>query len=148
MMRTTMLALATTAALSVMMPSPGATQQRGMGAGGGTMSGGAAIGAGGAIGGGRATVGTGSFQGNRVGAGGFQGNRAATFSGSRSRFAFRDRDDFRFRDRDDFRFRHHRFFRHHFFRHHFAFAAIDGGCFVVRRVWTPWGWHWRRIWVC
>jgi hypothetical protein len=49
------------------------------------------------------------------------------------------------------RFRHHHafFFRHH---RHFAFIgapfAFGDDCVVVRRVWTPWGWHWRRIWVC
>ena len=26
----------------------------------------------------------------------------------------------------------------------FAFAS----CSVVRRVWTPFGWRWHRIWVC
>jgi hypothetical protein len=51
---------------------------------------------------------------------------------------------------------HNSAFRHHafFFRHHRRFAfigapfAFGDECVVVRRVWTPWGWHWRRIWVC
>lgn len=61
-----------------------------------------------------------------------------------NRFIFRDNDRFAFHHR--FAFAHHRFFA---FRHPFAFAAVgDNGCFRVRRVWTPWGWTWRRIWVC
>jgi hypothetical protein len=63
-----------------------------------------------------------------------------------SRFVFRDR--FAFRNRfafHSFPF-HHRFFG---FGRPFAFAAVAGdGCFVIRRVWRPWGWTWRRIWVC
>jgi hypothetical protein len=61
---------------------------------------------------------------------------------SRDRFAFRNRfvaHNFPF---------HHRFFA---FRHPFAVAAVvgdDDGCFRLRRIWTPWGWSWRRIWVC
>jgi hypothetical protein len=62
--------------------------------------------------------------------------------------------------RRDFEFRHDRFFhdrfafRHHhrFFHNRFAFVssgfAFDDECFVVRRVRSPWGRHWRRIWVC
>jgi hypothetical protein len=53
------------------------------------------------------------------------------------------------------RFFHNRFvFRHHhrFFHNRFAFIgagfAFDDECFVIRHVWTPWGWHWRRVWVC
>jgi hypothetical protein len=53
------------------------------------------------------------------------------------------------------RFVHNRFaFRHHrFHRSRFLFAAsfgypYYGDCFMVRRVWSPWGWTWRRIWVC
>jgi hypothetical protein len=46
-----------------------------------------------------------------------------------------------------FFFRHHRF--HHRFVTPFIFASVvDDSCFIVRRVWTPWGWHWRRVWVC
>jgi hypothetical protein len=47
---------------------------------------------------------------------------------------------------------HHNFAFHN--RHHRRFAfigapfAFGDECVVVRRVWTPWGWHWRRIWVC
>jgi len=33
-----------------------------------------------------------------------------------------------------------------------AFVGVpliaSDSCVVVRRVWTPWGWHWRRLWVC
>jgi hypothetical protein len=48
---------------------------------------------------------------------------------------------------------HHFAFRHHHrFHNRFAFVGVpyasDYDCFVVRRVWTPWGWSWRRIWVC
>lgn len=57
-----------------------------------------------------------------------------------------------FASHNRFAFRHHHhafFFRHH---RHFAFIgapfAFADNCVVVRRVWTPWGWHWRRIWVC
>src|SRR5579871_1886261 len=46
---------------------------------------------------------------------------------------------------------------HHHHRHFhggvglFAFGGPyydDYGCWRLRRVWTPWGWHWRRIYVC
>ena len=52
--------------------------------------------------------------------------------------------NFAFHNRFAFRHHHAFFFRHH---RHFAFAFGDD-CVVIRRVWTPWGWHWRRIWVC
>jgi hypothetical protein len=26
--------------------------------------------------------------------------------------------------------------------------AYTGTCWRLRHVWTPWGWRWRRIWVC
>jgi len=58
--------------------------------------------------------------------------------------------NFAFHNRFAFRHHHHAFF----FRHHRHFAligapfAIGDDCVVIRRVWTPWGWHWRRIWVC
>lgn len=51
-----------------------------------------------------------------------------------------------------FAFNHRFAFRHRFFpRHHFAFVAapiVGDGCVQVRQVWTPWGWAWRRVWVC
>jgi hypothetical protein len=49
-----------------------------------------------------------------------------------------------------FGFRHHdRFFVRDRFFFGPSFAFVDGpGCVRVRRVWTPWGWRWRRIWVC
>src|SRR6266568_1399038 len=56
-------------------------------------------------------------------------------------FAFRHRAFIH----DRFAFRHHRF-RH--FPHSFFVASIGDDCFVARQVWTPWGWRWRRVWVC
>lgn len=57
--------------------------------------------------------------------------------------------NFAFHNRSAFRHHHAFFFRHH---RHFAFIgapfAFGDDCVVIRRVWTPWGWHWRRIWVC
>jgi len=55
-----------------------------------------------------------------------------------------------------FVFRHHvahrPFFVRRHLRRHFAFVGgplvVSDSCVVVRRVSTPWGWHWRRIWVC
>jgi hypothetical protein len=51
-------------------------------------------------------------------------------------------------------FRHHGFHRG-FFGSGFGFygypySAYYGydGCYQVRRVPTPWGWRWRRVWVC
>jgi hypothetical protein len=59
--------------------------------------------------------------------------------------------------------RHHFAVRHPFARRHFVvqhpfardrFAFRHPGrlgfasCSVVRRQWTPWGWRWRRVWVC
>jgi hypothetical protein len=39
-----------------------------------------------------------------------------------------------------------------FIRRHFAVIGapiwLDGGCWRVHRVWTYWGWSWRRVWVC
>ena len=60
-----------------------------------------------------------------------------------NRFVVRDR----FVLRDRFAFRH--FLP---FRHRFVFAAspfiVDDSCTIVRRVWTPWGWRWHRVWAC
>jgi len=45
-------------------------------------------------------------------------------------------------------------FHHRHFRRGFGLFAFGGGpvwwdsCWRLRRVWTPWGWHWRRINVC
>jgi hypothetical protein len=51
-----------------------------------------------------------------------------------------------------FAFRHRPVFVRHHVRRHFAFVGVplvaSDSCVVVRRVWTRWGWHWRRIWVC
>jgi hypothetical protein len=46
---------------------------------------------------------------------------------------------------DRFAFRHHRF---RFFPGFYAASYIDDDCYFARRVWTPWGWRWRRVWVC
>jgi hypothetical protein len=43
-----------------------------------------------------------------------------------------------------------RFFRPRFgfrFGAPFAYGAF-AGCNQLRRVWTPFGWRWRRVWVC
>ena len=49
----------------------------------------------------------------------------------------------------NFAFHHH---HHGFFHNRFAFVGVpyayDYDCYAVRRVWTPWGWSWRRTWVC
>ncbi len=45
------------------------------------------------------------------------------------------------------RHRHHRF-RHFAFVAPFAGYAAYDSCYVPRRVWTPWGWEWRRVYVC
>ena len=45
-------------------------------------------------------------------------------------------------------------FHHRHFHRGFGLFAFGGGpvwwdsCWRLRRVWTPWGWHWRRINVC
>ena len=69
-----------------------------------------------------------------------------------NRGAFHDRAAFH--DRFAFRSRFHdRFaFRHHFFRNRFAVVGVpfddDDGCLSLRHVWTPWGWTWKRVWIC
>jgi len=51
-------------------------------------------------------------------------------------------------------YRQHFFYARHpiFIRRHFAVIGapiwLDGGCWRVYRVWTYWGWSWRRVWVC
>jgi hypothetical protein len=47
----------------------------------------------------------------------------------------------------------HRFGHRPFFvRRHIAFVGVplvaSDSCVAIRRVWTRWGWHWRRVWVC
>ena len=85
--------------------------------------------------------------GTAAAAHGFHGGGHAGFHGHfaprpvvHNRFVFRDR------------FGHRPFFVRHHVRHHFAYVGVplvaSDSCVVVRRVWTPWGWHWRRIWVC
>jgi hypothetical protein len=51
------------------------------------------------------------------------------------------------RDAIEDRFEHRFFVRHPIAFRRFAFADVDG-CVGIRRAWTPWGWSWRRIWVC
>jgi hypothetical protein len=95
--------------------------------GGGRFSGGAQLGPGG---GGRFAAGPGARFSSRA-----IGPRA----GFNNRIAFRN---------NRFVFRNNRFaFRHRFVRFGRVFA-FAGSCSIVRRVWTPWGWSWRRIWVC
>jgi hypothetical protein len=76
------------------------------------------------------------------GFGGFRGHFAPV--AFHNRFVGHDR--FMFRDR--FAFRQHAFP----FRRSFAFAAspfiVGDSCTIVRRVWTPWGWRWHRVWAC
>src|SRR5262245_37962516 len=120
----------------------GGAMMGGGGRGGG--GGGAMIGGGGRFGGG-AQLGRGG--GGRFAAGPngrFTGRAFAPQRGFNIRCAARNR--FAFHNRFPNRF-HNRFvFRHRFFpRRVFAFG---GSCVVVRHVWTPWGWAWRRIWVC
>jgi hypothetical protein len=47
--------------------------------------------------------------------------------------------------------------RHHRFHRNFAFAAVPfavgayaayDSCYTWRRVWTPWGWSWSRVYAC
>jgi hypothetical protein len=51
-----------------------------------------------------------------------------------------------------FVFRHRPIFVRHHVRRHFAFVGVpvaaSDSCVVVRRTWTPWGWRWKRFWVC
>jgi hypothetical protein len=83
-------------------------------------------------------------------AGGWGGMRAASWGGPRAAMWGGHRGFARSG------FVHNRFaFRHHRFHRRFVFASVGFGypyyndyCFVGRRVWTPWGWTWRRIWVC
>ena len=123
------IALAATALFCVAM-SPNVASAR-MGGGGGHFGGGHF--GGGHFGGG--SFAGAHFSGGHVGAwgGGFRG---PAFGGFRHH-AFFPRDRF--------------FFRHRFRRFPGFFVASsfdDYGCFIPRRVWTPWGWRWRRIWVC
>jgi len=118
------IALAATALFFVAM-TPNAASAR-MGGGGGHMGGG-----GGHFGGGHVGGMGGGWHGN------WGGGRFVGHPGFGHR-AFFPRDRF--------------FLRHRFARFHdgFFFASYDDGygCVIPRRVWTPWGWRWRRIWVC
>ena len=128
----TIAAVVSLGAAATLAPDVASAQMRGGGGGGGHITAG---------GGGR-------FVG---GAGGHFSTRAlAAHPGIHSRFAFHHRvapvhHRFAFRHR----FVHHRFaFRHRFvpFRHRFVF--VGDSCFVLRHIWTPAGWIWRRVWVC
>ncbi len=74
--------------------------------------------------------------------GGFRGGHPATFH----RQAFVPRHHVLFRRHAAFP-RHHVFFRHHLRHHRFFVAGVGlyGYDSCYRRVWTPWGWRWRRI---
>jgi hypothetical protein len=54
--------------------------------------------------------------------------------------------------RQHFFVRHVAFRRPIFVRRHFALIRapilLHYGCMRVHRVWTHWGWRWRRVWVC
>jgi hypothetical protein len=90
-------------------------------------------------------------------AGGFRGGMSAGYrsapvgafhAGPNFRNGLAVRNHFAFRNRVfiNNRFAFHHRFRH--FRHRFFVASIGDDCFVVRQVWTPWGWRWRRVWAC
>lgn len=122
------IALAATALLCALLASTAASARGGGGHGG--------------MGGGHGGMGMGgmhgSFGGMRGGFSGVHGGfRGAAIGGFHRPFVGPGR----------FAFRHHRFHRFH---NGFFFASIDDsyGCVAVSRVWTPWGWRWRRVWVC
>jgi hypothetical protein len=136
-MRSGIFALAATALLCTLMAPQAASARMGGGGSHGGMSGA------------HAAPMSGGFRGGMTG--GFHAAPTAGFRSSpvvarpfvvHNNFAFRHHAFF---DRR-FAFRHHRF-RH--FRNGFFVASIaDDSCFIVRRVWTPWGWRWRHVWVC
>jgi hypothetical protein len=80
-----------------------------------------------------------------LGTGALTPNTAAAAWRGWHRDAIEDR--FERRDRFEDRFEHRFFVRHPIAFRRFAFADVDG-CVGIRRAWTPWGWSWRRIWVC
>jgi hypothetical protein len=95
----------------------------------------------------------GGMGGHPGGMGGFHGGmggfRAAPMGGFRAGPAFAHRSVAFHHPgfaHNRFFFRHHRF--HRFASPFFFASVVDDGCFVARPVWTPWGWRWRRIWVC
>jgi len=145
MMRKTIIALAALAAIGVIQMPAGALAAH---ANGGSM--GASHASSGSMvaarGGSVAASHPSGFQGRA----GTQGTRFGNNFATRNNAVVNNRAGFnnhvRFADHDRFRHRH-RFFRNRFGFSSFAFAG-DDGCYAPRRVWTPWGWRWRRIWVC
>jgi hypothetical protein len=90
------------------------------------------------------------------GGGNFARGNAGTFAGGtaarqgtfgregpfdRGREFGRDRDRF---DRD----RGFRTFAFGFPDYSYDYGYYDDGCYQLRRVPTPFGWRWRRVWVC
>jgi hypothetical protein len=65
------------------------------------------------------------------------GIASADWQGWRHRDAIEDR--FERRDRIEDRLER---------RDRFEDRFEHAGCFRVRQVWTPWGWTWRRTWIC
>ena len=134
MKRRTIMTLVASAALCLtMLPGPVSARMGGGGHGGGMHGGMGMHGAG--FGGGM----RGGFHSAPVAF--HPGHFGNNFASRHNNFAFRHRGFIH----DRFAFRHHRF-RH--FPHSFFVAAIGDDCFVVRQMWTPWGWRWRRVWVC
>ena len=142
MRRKTISMLVASVALGMaILPSPVSAAMRG-GSGGMGMHGGMA----------------GGFRGGMSAGPGFRGGMS---TGPNFRQGFAVRDNFAFRNRafinnrvalrnhvfinNRFAFRHHRFHR---FARPFFVASVGDDCFIVRHVWTPWGWRWRRVWVC
>ncbi len=146
MMRKTIIALAALAAIGVIQMPAGALAAHVNG--GGSM--GASHASGGSMGAARSSVAAGHASGFQ-GRAGTQGARFGNSAAVRNNTVVNNRAGFnnrvRFADHDRFRHHHHRFFRNGFGFSSFAFAG-DDGCYAPRRVWTPWGWRWRRIWVC
>jgi hypothetical protein len=150
LMRKGVMAIAAAIALGAATLTTGAMAQHGGHGGGGGMGGhgggggGAAFSGGGHMGGGGGGMMGGRGGGSFTGRGGsFNGNFAArggSFSGRSGAFAGRN---FAFHDG---RFRGRRGFGFGFWGG--PYWAYAGDCWRLRRVWTPWGWHWRRVNVC
>ena len=131
MMRKILIVLTTSTAMAFAQVSPGAlAAPRSMGSGGGMHSG--------------------SFHGGSIsGAPDISHGRVTTRAINSPRIA----GSTRFSSnnwRGDWRHRHHRFHRRFVFGVPFAFGAYaaDDSCYSVRRVWTHWGWRWRRVYIC
>ena len=132
-------AMAFAAALAVASIPSDAFAQRGGHGGGGFRGGGGGGGFHGGGGGFRGGFGGGGFRGG-FGGGGFRGG----FGGGR-RFVFGGGPRFHGG------FRHRGFgFRRPFIRYGVGFPLYVGypRCYRLVRIATPWGWGWRRIWVC